>query len=98
MQTEMTETKREDARLEHRACGNRGTEYRLLREMNEENEEIYSIAICGAGGESCYLRDVARHRASGIRLLMLFARAELSPIHAAEVMEDLLTEDPDRFS
>ncbi|MBQ8174664.1 MAG: hypothetical protein IJ009_04605 [Clostridia bacterium] len=75
----------------------RGTEYCLLREVNEEGTVVYTVTVRGEDGESCRLPDVARRRESAEYLFSLFVGNELSANNAAEVVEELLAREPSLF-
>ena len=70
----------------------RGVAYRLVH-----REGLYAMLIRGVNGELCHLPDIARTEERAISLGRLLSEADVSPINADEVVEDLLARDPSRF-
>ncbi len=75
--------------------------YLLLRESGAERAafgtpctEFYTLRVQGAfagkNTETCTLRDIARCREDGLRLLELFSRNSVLPSSAEEVAEEVL--------
>lgn len=71
-------------------------EYLVLREEGasrtsfvEPGSHFYTLIIRGENGECC-LRDVSRSRSAAVEFCLRFAREEVLPVNAEEVLEELL--------
>ncbi len=71
------------------ACG---IQYSLIR-----GEVGYTVFIDGGERGFCRLPDVARSFTHAVRVVMLLAENAVSPINAADVVEELLARDPSLF-
>ena len=74
------------------ARSERGVLYRLLN-----HEGRYAIRIRGVYGEIFHLPDIACTKERAIFLGKLFLEADVSPVNADEVIEELLAREPSLF-
>lgn len=79
-----------------RERGKEESTYALVRESGGEGAWYYTLLI-RMGEEECRLPDIGRTRAAAERVRDIFARGQVTPLTAREVVEELLAQDPDLF-